>query len=75
VKVYHDQYNCYQWVEEDLVTFANPLMSLNKTNRGKVAVQPKAMPAEYCNPLVGTRHTDPDSGFVYDTTKVKIDRH
>ena len=60
-KVYHPQDNSYQWVDEDLVTFADPLMSLNKLNRGKVAVQPKEMDKEYFDPLVGTRHTDPDN--------------
>ena len=49
-------------------------MSLNKSNRGKVAVQPKEMDKEYFEPLVGTRHTDPDNGLVYETTEVKIDR-
>ena len=43
VKVYHPQDNSYQWVDENLVTYADPLMSLNKSNRGKVAVQPKEM--------------------------------
>ena len=74
VKVYHQQDKSYQWVDEDLVTFADPLMSLNKSNRGKVAVQPKEMNKEYFDPLVGTRHTDPDNGLVYETTEVKIDR-
>ena len=32
------------------------------------------MPREYFDPLVGTRHTDPDNGLVYETTEVKIDR-
>jgi hypothetical protein len=32
------------------------------------------MDKEYFNPLVGTRHTDPDNGLVYETTEVKIDR-
>jgi hypothetical protein len=41
VKVYHPQNNSYRWIDEDLVTFADPLLSLNKSNRGKVAVQPK----------------------------------
>jgi Reverse transcriptase (RNA-dependent DNA polymerase) len=66
--------NSYQWVDEDLVTFADPLMSLNKSNRGKVAVQPKEMDKKYFDPLVSTRHTNPDNGPVYETTKVKIDR-
>ena len=26
------------------------------------------------DPLVGTRHTDPDNGLVYETTEVKVDR-
>ena len=41
VKVYHPQDNSYQWVDEELVTYADPLMSLNKSNRGKLAVQPE----------------------------------
>ena len=32
------------------------------------------MPVEYFKPLVGTRHTDPDNGLVYETTEVKVDR-
>ena len=51
-----------------MVVFADPLLSLNKSNRGKVAVQPKEMDNEYFDPLVGTRHTDPDNGLVYETT-------
>ena len=74
VKVYHSQDISYQWIDEDLVTFADPILSLNKLNRGKVAVQPKEMDREYFNPLVGTRHTDPDNGLVYITTEVKVDR-
>jgi hypothetical protein len=70
VKVYHPQNNSYQWIDENLVTFADPLMSLNKSTRGKVAVQPNEMEKEYFDPLVGTRHTDPDNGLVYETTKV-----
>ena len=57
-----------------MVTFADPLLSVNKTNRGKVAVQPKEMDREYFNPYVGTRHTDSDNGLVYETTEVKVDR-
>jgi hypothetical protein len=49
-------------------------MSLNKSNRGKVAVQPKEMDKEYFDLLVGTRHTNLDNGLVYETTKVKLDR-
>ena len=48
-------------------------MSLNKSNRGKDAAQPKEMVKKYCDPLVGTRHTDPDNGLVYETTEVMID--
>jgi hypothetical protein len=32
------------------------------------------MPKEYFDPLMGTRHTDPDNGLVYEPTEVKIDR-
>ena len=32
------------------------------------------MDREYFEPLVGTRHTDPDNGLVYETTEVKVDR-
>ena len=39
-----------------------------------MAVQPKEMDREYFDPLVGTRHTDPDNGLVYETTEVKVDR-
>ena len=74
VKVYHLQDNSYQWIDEDLVTFAEPLMSLNKSNRDKVVVQPKEMEKEYFDPLVGTRHTDPDNRLVYKTIEVKVDR-
>ena len=74
VKVYHPQDNSYQWVDEDLVTYADPSMSLNKFNPGKVAVQPKEMDKEYFDPLVGTRHYNPDNGLVYETTEVKTDR-
>jgi hypothetical protein len=73
-KVYHSQDNSYQWVDENSVTFADPLMSLNKSNRGKVAVQPKEMQKKNFDPLVGTWHTDPDNGLVYETTEVEIDR-
>ena len=41
--MYHPQVNYYQWVDEDLVTYADLLMALNKSNRGKVAVQPEEM--------------------------------
>ena len=74
VKVYYPQDNSYQWIDEDLVVFADPLLSLNKSNWGKVAVQPKEMDKEYFDPLVGTRHTDPDNGLVYETTEVKVDK-
>jgi hypothetical protein len=73
VKMYHPQDNSYQWVDEDLVTYADPSMSLNKFNFGKVAVQPKEMDKEYFDPLVGTRHSNPDNGLVYETTEVMID--
>ena len=39
-----------------------------------MAVQPKEMDREYFDSLVGTRHTDPDNGLVYETTEVKVDR-
>ena len=42
VKVYYPQDNSYQWIDENLVIFADPLLSLNKSTRGKVAVQPKS---------------------------------
>ena len=73
VKVYHSQDNSYQWIDEDLVTFADPLLSLNKSNRGKVAVQPKEMDREYFDPLVGTRHTEPENRLVYETTEVIVE--
>jgi hypothetical protein len=37
-------------------------------------VQSKEMEKEYFDPLVGTRHTDPDNGLIYKTPEVKIHR-
>ena len=73
VKVYHPQDNTYQWVDEDLVTYADPLLSLNRSSRGTVAVHPDEMEVEYFEPLIGTRHKDPDNGLIYETTEIKID--
>ena len=39
-----------------------------------MAVQSKEMDKEYFDPLVGTRHTDPDNGLVYETTEVKVQK-
>ena len=57
-----------------MVVFADPLLSLNESNRGKVALQPKETDKKYFDPLVGTRHTDPDNGLVYETNKVTLSR-
>jgi hypothetical protein len=47
VKVYHPQDNTYQWVDEELVTYTDRLLSLNKSSRGTVAVHPDEMEIEY----------------------------
>ena len=60
-------------MDEDLVTYADPLLSLNKSSRGTVAVHPDEMEVRYFEPLIGTRHKDPDNDLIYETTEIKID--
>ena len=45
VKVYYPINNTYSWVDEQLVTFADPLLALNRVKKERVAVQPKKMPS------------------------------
>jgi hypothetical protein len=74
VKVYYPSDNTYSWVDEQLVTFADPLLALDRVKKGRVAVQPKEMPLSYFEPLIGTRHTDRDNGLQYKTTEVTTNK-
>ena len=56
VKVYYPKENTYAWVDEQLVTYADPLLALDKVRKGKVLVLPKEVPVSYFEPLIGTRH-------------------
>ena len=74
VKVYYPKENTYAWVDEQLVTYADPLLALDKVRKGKVLVLPKEVPVSYFEPLIGTRHTDPENGLLYETVEVKMNR-
>ena len=74
VKVYYPKENTYAWVDEQLDTYADPLLALDKVRKGKVLVLPKEIPVSYFKPLIGTRHTDPENGLLYETVEVKINR-
>jgi hypothetical protein len=68
VKVYHPKENTYAWVDELLVTYADPLLALDKVRKGNELVLPKEMPVSYFKPLIGTRHTYPENGLLYETS-------
>ena len=74
MKVYYPKENTYAWVDEQLVTYADPLLALNKVWKGKVFVLPKEVPVSYFEPLIGTRHTNPENGLLYETVEVKMNR-
>jgi hypothetical protein len=74
VKVYYPKNNTYAWVDEQLVTYADPLLALDKVRKGKVLVLPKEVPVSYFEPLIGMRHTDPENGLLYETVEVKMNR-
>jgi hypothetical protein len=74
VKVYYPQENTYAWVDEQLVTYADPLLALDKVKKGKVLVLPKEMPVSYFEQLIGMRHTDPENSLLYETVEVKMNR-
>ena len=74
VMVYYPKKNTYAWVDEQLVTNANPLLALDKIREGKVLVLPKEVPVSYFEPLIGTKHTDPENGLLYETVEVKMNR-
>ena len=57
-----------------LVTYADPLLALDKVRKGKVLVLPKEVPVSYFKPLIDTRHTDPENGLLYETVEVKMNR-
>jgi hypothetical protein len=40
----------------------------------KVLVLPKEVPVSYFEPLIGTRHTNPENGILYKTVDVKMNR-
>jgi hypothetical protein len=67
VKVYYPKENSYAWVDEQLVTYAEPLLALNKVRKSKVLVPPKKVLVSYFELLLGTRHTDPGNGLLYET--------
>ena len=74
VKVYYPKENTYAWVDEQLVTYADPLLALDKVRKGKVLVLPKEVPVSYFKPLIGTRNTDPENGLLYEAVEVKMNR-
>ena len=74
VKVYYPKENTYAWVDEQLVTYADPLLALDKVRKGKVLVLPKEVQVFYFEPLIGMRHTDPENGLLYETVEDKINR-
>ena len=74
VKVYYPKENTYAWVDEQLVTYADPLLALDKVRKGKVLVLPKEVQVFYFKPLIGMRHTDPENGLLYETVEDKINR-
>jgi hypothetical protein len=47
---------------------------LTKARKGKVLILPKEVPVTYFKPLIGTRHTDPENGLLYESVEVKMDR-
>jgi hypothetical protein len=74
VKVYYAKENTYAWGDEQLVTYADPLLALDKVRKDKVIVLPKAVLVSYFEPLIGTRHTDSENGILYETVEVKMNR-
>jgi hypothetical protein len=44
VKVYYPKENTYAWIDEQLVTYADPLLASDKVRKGKVLVLPKKVP-------------------------------
>jgi hypothetical protein len=74
VKVYYPKENTNAWVDEQLVTCADPLLALDKVRKGKVLVLPKGVPVSYFKPLIGTGHTDPENSSLYKTVEVKMNR-
>ena len=74
VKVYYPKENTYSWMDEQLVTYADPLLALSKVRKGKVLFLPKKVPLTFFEPLIGTRHTDPENGLLYETVEVKMNR-
>ena len=44
MKVYYPKKNTYAWVDEQLVTYADPLLALDKMRKDKILVLPKEVP-------------------------------
>jgi hypothetical protein len=74
VKVYYPKENTYVWVDEQLVTYADPPLALDKVRKCKVLVLPKEVPVTYYKPFIDTRHTDPENDLLYEMVEVKMDQ-
>jgi hypothetical protein len=66
VKVYYPATATSEWVDEQLVKYANPLDQLEDKKPER--------DIEDFYPLLGTRHVDPDNGMTYETTDVFQDK-
>jgi hypothetical protein len=50
------------------------MTEIEKTSDKPKSKEMEAKPLEYFKPMVGTRHTDPEDGNTYETTKVKTNK-
>ena len=74
MKVYYPATATSEWVDEQLVKYADPLDQLEDK---KLIVSAEDIPErdiEDFYPLLGTRHVDPDNGLTYETTDVLQDK-
>jgi hypothetical protein len=74
VKVYYPATANSEWVDEQLVKYADPLDQLENKNLIVPAEDVPERDIEDFYPLLGTRHVDPDNGLTYETTDVFQDK-